>query len=131
MSRSALPERSARVLYLAPDDLVALVPRVEEHPVPLARAAIDQVAVVQARVALLNVDGVVFEAAVYGICVLLGGVVKPGWCSYPRRYASRRRQRVLVEEDETTWDELETIVWLVEPDEVEEDWIEEEKPPLE
>ena len=26
---------------------------------------------------------------------------------------------------------METIVWLVEPDEVEEDWIEEEKPPLE
>jgi hypothetical protein len=51
--------------------------------------------------------------------------------SYPRRYASRYRQRGFVEEDETIWDELETIVWLVEPDEVEEDWIEEEKPPLE
>lgn len=37
----------------------------------------------------------------------------------------------LIEEDDMTWDELEVIVWLDEPDEVEEDWIEEEKPWLE
>ena len=46
-------------------------PLVEEDPVALALAAIDQVAVVQARIAHSNIDGFVVGAAVDDIYVLL------------------------------------------------------------